>query len=511
MCLIVLIFKEKNIMIISSKKCITALLIVVVPMTGYATGLNMFNYIQDKAAALAKHKYLPEKSKYPKLKKSLDYSTYTYVIHNNSQDDLWAKDKLPFRAELMFPGYRYKKPVFANEVYGSKIHRLSFLSEYYDFGKLKELQKEVSQFPKSMGYAGVRLLSKVRTAPWTFATIDVKNPPKDCISLAQKRMVANPNDDKPFLEFVAFVGASYFRGIGEGNDCGLSARGIAINCTVPGKKEEFPVFREFWLKKPQQWDKDVIIYALLDGPSVTGAYQFTMKPGDITKMKVKSVLYFRKKVDVIGLCPMTSLFWYGENTRQYFPNDFRPEVHDSDGLILYGDKKQTWFPLVNYPNEEMVEKQFYFKKIKLFGLLQRDRNYQHYLCIPGCSKNTVPNLWVTPNNDWGSGSVRLTILPTNTEWMDNVNASWIPDTPPIVGEPYSFDYTLNWSKETPLSKLGFVKCTHVGFTPNTPNVSQNPYLMVISFDGKNLKNLLLHQSLKLTSPVTIAALYWAFR
>ena len=503
-------------MIIFSRRCTVILLLFIVPVIGYTSELNMFKYVQDKAAALAKHKYLPVESKLPQFKKPLGYSKYTLEIHNNTRNDLWAKENLPFRAEPMLPGYMYTnpdKPVFLYEVYNSKIHRIPFSADYYNFGNFNDLKDIARKFPKNSGFAGVRLLSRFKNALWLFGDKEVNNssqtltnePKKGILKFWEgfkklfegftrnttmvnaKRIMLKNLRDSPFHEFAVFMGASYFRAIGENCDYGLSARGIAINCTVPGKKEEFPDFREFWLIRPKPCDKDLTIYALLDGPSVTGAYQFIMRPGKITKTKVKSVLYFRKKVGVIGLCPMTSLFWFGENTKQYFPYDFRPEVHDADGLLMRGDGNQEWFPMVNYPNTEMVEKEFHFNKIKLFGLLQRDRNYEHYLCIPGCSKNAVPNLWVTPDNDWGSGNVRLTILPTDTEWIDNVNVSWKPDILPQIGKPYYFTYTLNWSLETPPSKSGCAKNTYIGVNPNDPS---HPYLAVVSFDGDKLKSLL---------------------
>ena len=51
-------------------------------------------------------------------------------------------------------------------------------------------------------------------------------------------------------------------------------------------------------------------------------------------------------VKTLGIAPLTSMFFFGEN--QPRPQDFRPEVHDSDGLMMAtGDGEWLWRPLQN--------------------------------------------------------------------------------------------------------------------------------------------------------------------
>src|SRR5690606_9268799 len=82
--------------------------------------------------------------------------------------------------------------------------------------------------------------------------------------------VHHPFNDSGYKdELVVFLGASYFRALGEGQRYGLSARGLAID-TVGGKGEEFPRFSEFWIVKPKADATSLTILALLESPSVSG-------------------------------------------------------------------------------------------------------------------------------------------------------------------------------------------------------------------------------------------------
>ena len=83
-----------------------------------------------------------------------------------------------------------------------------------------------------------------------------------------------------FDEICAFLGASYFRAVAKGQAYGLSARGLALN-TVQPQGEEFPVFRSFWLETPEAGADAVVVHALMDSPSVSGAFRFDIHPGEL--------------------------------------------------------------------------------------------------------------------------------------------------------------------------------------------------------------------------------------
>src|SRR6185312_14095878 len=196
--------------------------------------------------------------------------------------------------------------------------------------------------------------------------------------------------------------ASYFRTSGEDNQYGASARGIAINTAMP-EPEEFPRFVEFWLEEPKVDAPSITIYALLDGPSISGAYRFEAVKGRGAIINISADLYARTDIDRVGIAPLTSMFWYGENDRRY-ASDWRPEIHDSDGLAMWtGAGEHIWRPLND--DEHPSTSSFADKSPQGFGLLQRDRNFDDYL--DGVHYERRPSLWVEPLGDWGEGAVTL--------------------------------------------------------------------------------------------------------
>jgi glucans biosynthesis protein len=241
-------------------------------------------------------------------------------------------------------------------------------------------------------------------------------------------------------EVIVFLGASYFRAIGRDQLYGLSARGLAID-TVATSGEEFPNFTEFWLVKPSPEASELVIYALLDGPSVTGAYAFAVTPGEQTRVDAEARLFFRRRVERFGIAPLTSMFFFGENSRRRF-DDFRPEVHDSDGLLLHFDGGEwLWRPLEN-PTGIAVNS-FQMSDPRGFGLLQRDRDFANHQDLETHAERR-PSTWVVPRGDWSEGRVELVEIPTDTEKNDNIVAFWVPAVIPEPGEQRTFAYSIHW-------------------------------------------------------------------
>ena len=246
-------------------------------------------------------------------------------------------------------------------------------------------------------------------------------------------------------DWLAFQGASYFRSAGPLDQYGLSARGIAVNTSVPGASEEFPTFTRFWLERGE--DGALIVYAYLDGPSLTGAFRFVNRKGaDAVTQDVSVSLYPRKDIEQLGLAPLTSMFWYGEGNRKAAV-DWRPEIHDSDGLaILTGNGERIWRPLTN-PGRTATNS-FSDRAPNGFGLLQRDRDHDNYL-DDGVFYEKRPSLWVEPQGDWGAGSVVLYEIPTEKEYEDNIVAFWQPAAPIRAGRRVDFNYRLSWIGDEP--------------------------------------------------------------
>ena len=245
-------------------------------------------------------------------------------------------------------------------------------------------------------------------------------------------------------DWAAFLGAAYFRAIGELYQYGLSARGVAIDTAVADRSEEFPDFTRFYIEAPTTEDT-LVVNALLEGPSVTGAYRFAMTRGKGVVMDIEHTLNLRRDVARLGIAPLTTMYWYSE-TAKATAIDWRPEVHDSDGLALWtGGGERIWRPLNNPPHT--VASAFADHNPKGYGTLQRDRVFDHYL--DGVFYDRRPSLWVEPKGEWGSGSVQLIEIPTDDEIHDNVVATWVPDGVAKAGNRYAFGFRLSWLADQP--------------------------------------------------------------
>jgi glucans biosynthesis protein len=246
-------------------------------------------------------------------------------------------------------------------------------------------------------------------------------------------------------DWAAFLGASYFRAIGELYQYGLSARGIAINTTLPDQPEEFPNFTEFYFETPKSDTDLMTVYAMLDGPSIAGAYRFDLHRTKGVVMEVEPALFLRKDVERLGIAPATSMYWFSE-TKKPTAIDWRPEVHDSDGLAMWTSAgEHLWRPL-NDP-QHIEASSFSDTDPRGFGLLQRDRNFDHYL--DGVFYDRRPSLWIEPLNPFGKGAIQLIEIPTEDEIHDNIVAMWVPGDPAKAGNSYRLRYRLHWLADEP--------------------------------------------------------------
>ena len=253
--------------------------------------------------------------------------------------------------------------------------------------------------------------------------------------------------EKPdqFQEYTVFQGASYFRAIGRGQAYGISARGLALNTAGDGG-EEFPIFRDFWIESAEPNAPTVTVHALMDSPSVAGAYTFKITKGDVTLTQVSAHLFPRVDLPTIGIAPGTSMFLFNDINHLRF-NDFREAVHDSDGLlILNGAGEALWRPL-NNPVQTQTSA-FGDVTPRGFGLMQRARDLGDFNDLVAHYERR-PSLWVEPLGDWGAGAVMLVEIPTDKEINDNIVAFWRPATPLLAGQDYQFDYRLHWCATAP--------------------------------------------------------------
>lgn len=404
-----------------------------------------FADVERYAQQLAQQGY-KEPDKLPDILTDLTYDEWRNIRQKRDKA-LWIDSRGSFQLQFFHPGLYYDRTVNINIIEAGKVAPLAGLRDWFDYSGLAQ----APQIPVNIGVAGFRVHTPFKTL-------------------------------KYYDEFLVFLGASYLRAVGKENTYGLSARGLALDTALP-RGEEFPWFREFWIVRPKEKDKSLTIYALLDSPRVTGAFQYKAIPGVETVLEVTSKIFFREAVEKVGIAPLTSMYFYGENNREPGVRDFRPEVHDSDGLqIQFGSGEWHWRPLTN-PRLLQVNS-FRALDIKGFGLMQRDRKFENYEDLEAYYHQR-PSVWIEPLSDWGAGHVELIQIPTKSEIHDNVVAFWVPQTPALAGESWQFNYRMTWSGGTAVLPPGaHVVATRVGDTEDS--LVQR---FVIDFDGDKLRNL----------------------
>ena len=359
----------------------------------------------------------------PAAWRDLTYDQYKQVWFNTNKA-VWKDAGLAFEMDLFHPGLYFPRAVEVAVVQDDAANRLAF-----DFGLFDKTDRAPDlPVDETMGYSGLRLRHRY-------------------------------DGQGGHREFCVFQGASYFRAIGEDQIYGLSARGIAIGTGDP-EGEESPDFTRLWVEEPAPGDERVILHALLDGPSVAGAYRFLITPGPSCVMEVEATLYPRVPLDHAGIAALTSMFLYDETTRPRF-DDFRPAVHDSDGLLIWnGAGEMLWRQLANPAQLEVSS--FVDDGPRGFGLMQRADKLSDFADLEALYHRR-PSLWIEPGEDWGPGVVRLVEIPSDREIYDNVVAYWRPREPLAAGEEARFSYRMTWGDAAPRRRdVAAVLDTHMG-------------------------------------------------
>ncbi|WP_298860534.1 glucan biosynthesis protein G [uncultured Sulfitobacter sp.] len=362
--------------------------------------------VKNLARALAERDYQPRPS-IPKEWENISYDQYRKIWFD-TRNALWENTTRPQRLDVFPPGLYYGQGIEINVVEDGGARPLVFDLEVFD---------RTDQFPdlplnENMGYSGLRLRADLRNSG-------------------------------AFTEYAVFQGASYFRGIGTGEIYGLSARGLALKTGDP-MGEEFPDFTGFWIETPEASDASVTLHALLDSPSCSGAYRFEITHGDVLHMEVEATIFARAEMAHVGIAPLTSMFLFDATDRARF-SDFRPNVHDSDGLLIHnGAGEVIWRPLAN-PKTLQISA-FGDQNPKGFGLMQRKRDFSDYNDLEALYHKR-PSVWITPRGDWGTGAVTLVEIPADLEIYDNIVAYWRPANPITAGEEHHMRYGLRWGAD----------------------------------------------------------------
>jgi glucans biosynthesis protein len=420
---------------------LTLLLIAAWPLWALAFGF-------DDVAELARHSaaapwQAPVTTMAPALA-ALDYDGAREIRYRR-EHAVW-RDR-PFELQFFHRAGRQDQAVQVHRIEDGQVRRVTYEPQAWDFGRLNLDPSRLDE----PGPAGFRILHAL-----------------------------NRPDHRD--ELVVFLGASYFRALGRGQRYGLSARALAID-TVGGGPEEFPRFTAFWIEQPAADATAVVVHALLDSPRAAGAWRFTIHPGDATVMDVRARLYLRAPVAMLGLAPLTSMYQHGEN--QPRPGEFRPEVHDSDGLLVATDGEWLWRPLVN-PKSPLASS-FEARGLQGYGLLQRDRRFDAYEDAEA-HYELRPGAWVEPVGDWGPGRVQLLQLPTPDETEDNIVAAWVPAHAPAPGQALDFAYRLHWqgtAQQAPPNGWTVQSRRGRGWAAPAPDELQ----FIVDFDGPALRAL----------------------
>jgi glucans biosynthesis protein len=406
-----------------------------------------FDDVAALAEAQAKRPYTIESAPVPAELQALSYDQYRDIRYRPDHA-LWRPEHLPFEVMFFHLGKFQTAPVRIDEITPDGVRHVPYRSADFDYGK-NELTTAAWG---DLGFAGFRAHYALNTSGYAD-------------------------------ELVVFLGASYFRALAAGLHYGLSARGLAID-TVGGTGEEFPRFTEFWLVRPAADAHTLTVYALLDSPRASGAYRFDVRPGGETVMDVRARLFVRTPVATVGIAPLTSMFFFGEN--QPHRTDFRPEVHDSDGLsVATGDGEWLWRPLLN-PSRTFTTS-FAMRGLRGFGLMQRDRSFASY--EDGEARYELrPSAWIEPVGDWGPGRVELVQLHTADETNDNVVAYWVPKEPLAVGRALDLAYRVRWQgadMQRPPGAWVVQTRTGRGFT----DLADDERQFVVDFAGPSLAAL----------------------
>lgn len=371
----------------------------------------------------ARSAYAPKRSNLPTVFDKLSPEQYR-SIRFNPDAAVWRAEGLPFRVELLRASSSSQNIIAVSTVQDGLAQDLTATPAMFQMAPDVNAKLGTVSLPIS----GFRIRSRI-------------------------------NGPKIWDEFLVFQGASYFRAVAKNLLYGLSARGLAVNTAEPSG-EEFPVFTHFWIERPAPRATALVIYARLESESCTGAYKFTITPGATTSMDVEMTLFPRSEMRVVGIAPLTSMFLFDETNRGRL-DDYRPEVHDSDGLQITTQSGEHVFRQLANPATLQVSS-FTTQPPRGFGLVQRSRNQADFQDFDSQYERR-PSSWVTPKSDWGAGAVELVEIPSGRETNDNIVAFWRPSQALSPAHPVHYAYQLDWLAEPELPKgMGMTVATRSG-------------------------------------------------
>ncbi|MCT4372941.1 glucan biosynthesis protein D [Yangia mangrovi] len=405
-----------------------------------------FDTLRELAASLAKEEFTPMAVPDADILQQIDYDAHGAISFREDRA-LWADQGTAQPVRFFFPGRYFPEPVHVYALEDGTAREVPFSRDLFDIPQ----GNPANRLEKTEGFAG-------------FAV----------------------QDPEERLDWMAFLGASYWRTAGYSGQFGLSVRGLAMDTAIPDGPEEFPRFTRFWLEQGE--GGEVTTYALLESPRATGAYRIASRRDKGVIQDVSAEIFLRGDVERLGVAPLTSMFWFGKHNR-HVAADWRPEVHDSDGLEIHtGSGERIWRPLNNPPR--VMANAFGTTDPAGFGLMQRERNFSEYE-DDGVFYERRASAWIKPQEGWGQGAVTLVELPTDDEIHDNIVAFWTPAEPAAAGSSYSMNYQLSWLEDCPVPPLAarFIAVRMgKGGIPGQPRPADTVKI-VCDFDGLGMEEL----------------------
>lgn len=413
--------------------------------------------LESAAADLAKAPFVAPEANLPAGLQDIDAATYD-AIRFRADRAIWSTEQRGFTIELLHRGFVFSTPVDLFTVEDGRVLRIPYDPSLFDFGKLTPPRPD-----EVVGFSGFRLAAQANGATATFP-------------------------------IAVFQGATFFRAVAADQTFGQAARGLALD-VGDANGEEFPLFRAFWIERPEPGASEIRVHALLDSEAAAGAYTVTIKPGaSVTTMEVEFTLYPRAEIRHVGIAPSNAMFYFDRNDSQGI-DDTRLAAHDASGLqMLNGGGEWIWRPLQN-PTTLQISA-FVDKDPRGFGLLQRNRDPAAFEDATA-GYERMPSLWVEPLDAWGPGTVQLVEIPTDSDVNDNIIAYWRPLEALQAATVHRFRYRLSWCwQPSSVPDLAIAAATRTG------GAGGRNRRFVIDFHGDIFKDAEKSKALNATATVS---------
>ncbi|MFN3892604.1 MAG: glucan biosynthesis protein [Beijerinckiaceae bacterium] len=364
--------------------------------------------VLEMARNLARQPWRKPAPDLPEPFNTLNHDQYA-SIERKPEAFVWRDQSTGFALEPTPRGFIFGNSLQINVVEDGVARRLAYDPADYNFGKVPAAAER-----KDVGFAGFRLW--IRGA------------------------------DGSLQDFLNFQGQGYFQTVGRGQPFGASARALAVRPVDQGKGEEFPYFAAVWIERPVLAANAVVIHALLDSESVTGAFRYTMRPGDATIVDTECTLFTRAAIDNVGIAAMQGTFLFGPVDRRR-GDDVRPGVYDVAGVQMHTGKDEwIWRPVANRQTIQLSA--FVDENPKGFGVIQRDRDFSLFSDDDN-HWEARPSVWTEPLGDWGPGHVTLIEIPAESQVNQNIIVYWRPRAPLAANSETTFSYRQWWAWNPP--------------------------------------------------------------